>query len=507
MDRRALAVSQPDLAEDRLGFFRWGRVAGQVLVTNDAGDWVFLTEPELNDLLAGRVVEAHPRFQELQRKGFLRDGVDLDALAERVALRNRHVRRGPHVHVVTLTRRCPQTCVYCQAARQTVETADGAMTPETAEKVVDLALQSSSPSLTFELQGQGGEPLLNFDVLRHLVEVARSRNKLASGKTLSFSVASNFTGMTEEAAEWLIANDVAVCTSLDGPASLHDANRKWKHGSTHADVVRWIDYFRRRYVELGRDPRLSPIDALLTTTRQTLQAWREVVDEYVARGMHAIYLRPLNPAGFARDTWPTIGYTADEYLDFYRRVLDYVLEVNRRGAEIAEGTASIFLTKILSSDDPGIVDIQSPNGAGTGQIAYDVDGRVFPSDEARALYAMGDPLFEIGHVQDLTVADVLQHPTVRAIAAASVLDTQPMCADCWNKPFCGISPVYNFMTQGDLCGQRPWSVEHQEHLAVATRLFELLANERDSETVEILKRWATTRPRLASDGRASKEAP
>ena len=504
MDQRSVTLVRPDLAEDRLGFFRWGRIAGKVLVTNDAGDWAFLSEEEFSDLLAGRVADGHARFQELQRKGFLRDGLDLDALAERVARRNRHVSRGPHLHIAILTLRCNQTCMYCQTSRETVEKTDVDMSPETAEKVVDLALQSTSPAITFEFQG--GEPLLNFDVLRHFVEFARSRNERA-GKTLSFTLVSNFTSMTEAAAEWLITNDVMVCTSLDGPASVHDWNRKWKGGSAHEEVVRWIDYFNRRYVELGREPRLWHIDALMTTTRRTLEAWKEVVDEYVARGMRTIHLRPLNPSGFARDTWQTIGYTAEEYLDFYRRALDYILVLNRQGVEIMERTASIFLIKILTSDDPGFVDIQSPCGAGTGQIAYNFDGRVFPCDEARMVDAMGDSMFELGHVGSVTVPELLQHPSVRAIAAASLLDAQPMCAECWNKPFCGVCPLYNFVTQQDLFGQRPRSFKCKEYMAVSAKLFELLANESDSETAEILKRWTIMRPRLAGDGRALKEAP
>jgi uncharacterized protein len=504
MEERSITLSQPQLAADRLGFFRWGRIAGKVLVTTDGGDWAFLTDQEFNELLAGRVVDGHPRFQELQSKGVLRDGLDLDAMAEKVARRNQHVSRGPHLHIVILTLRCNQTCAYCQVSRETVDTAGVDMSPETAEQVVDLALQSPSPSITFEFQG--GEPLLNFDVLRHVVECARSRAERA-GKTLSFSLVSNFTAMTEERAEWLIGNDVLVCTSLDGPASVHDANRKWKHGSAYAEVVRWIDYFNRRYVELGRDPRLWHIDALMTTTRQTLGAWREVIDEYVTRGMPTIHLRPLNPSGFARDTWQTIGYTAEEYLNFYRQALDYILELNRHGVELIERTASIFLMKILTSEDPGFVDIQSPCGAGTGQVAYNFDGRVFPCDEARMVDAMGDALFELGHVRDLTIPDMLRHPTVRAIASASLLDAQPMCAECWNKPFCGVCPVYNFVSQQSLFGQRPRSFKCKEHMAISGRLFELLANAGDVETTEILKRWTITRPRLAGDGRALKEAP
>jgi His-Xaa-Ser system radical SAM maturase HxsB len=368
-------------------------------------------------------------------------------------------------------------------------------------------LHSTSPSIAFELQGQGGEPLLNFDVLRHVVEFAQARSKRSAGKALSFRLLSNFTGMSEEAAEWLIANDVLVSTSLDGPASVHDWNRKWKGGSAHAEVVGWIDYFHRRYAELGRDPKQWHVDALMTATRRTLEAGRDVVDEYVARGMRTIQLRPLDCSRVDRDAWATIGYSAEEYLDFYRRTLDYILELNRQGVEISERTASVFLMKILGSDDRGGVDVQSPYSAGTGQIAYDVDGRVFPDDEARMVDATGDPIFELGHVRDLTIPDVVGHPTVRAIAAASLLDAQPMCADCWNKPFCGFSPVRNFATQGDLFGQRPRCLECKEHMAVSTKLFELLADESDAGTARILRGWTATRPAHAIDARALTAAP
>ena len=504
MESRSISVPRVQLAADRLGFFRWGHIAGKVLVTTDGGDWAFLSDAEFKDLLAGQVNEGHPRFTELQGKGVLREGLDLDAMAVRLSRRTRHVSRGPHLHILVLTLRCNQTCAYCQASRETADTSGVDMSVETAERVVELALQSASPSITFEFQG--GEPLLNFEVLRHVVEFARSRAE-AEGKALSFSLVSNFTAMTEERAEWLIANEVLVCTSLDGPASVHDANRKWKHGSAYAEVVRWMDYFNRRYVECGRDPRLWHIDALMTTTRATLAAWREVVDEYVARGLPTIHLRPLNPSGFARDTWQTIGYTAEDYLAFYRQALDYILELNRRGVELIERTASIFLTKILTGDDPGFVDIQSPCGAGTGQVAYNFDGRVFPCDEARMVDAMGDSMFELGHVRDLTIPEVLRHPTVRAIASASLLDVQPMCAECWNKPFCGVCPVLNFVTQQSLFGQRPRSFKCKEHMSVSGKLFELLADDGDVATATILRRWTLTRPRLAGDGRNLKEAP
>jgi uncharacterized protein len=481
----AVMPSPPTVAADRLGFFRWGRIAGKVLATTDGGDWVFLSEPEFAELLAGEIKQGHPRFAELQAAGFLLEGLDLDALASRLAPRIRHVTRGPELHVVTMTRSAGGRDARSAAPEARVD-----LDQKTAERIVEVALQTTSPSVSFELQGDG-EPLLNVDGVRHLVEFARATNKRAAGKMIGFTLVSNFSRMTEETAEWLIANEVAVRTWLDGPAGLHDWNRGWTVAGPHADVVAWIAYFDRRYRELGRDPDVWHVDARMTTTRRTLAAWREVVDEYVARGMRSIHLQPVSPLGLSPEARQTIGYTAEEYIAFYERAFGYIVELNRRGVHLAEATASTFLNKMLPSGDPATGDIRSPCSAGTSEVAYDVDGRVFPGDEARRVDAFGDPLFALGHVSQLTLADVVRHPTVRAIAAASLLDAQPMCADCWNKPFCGFSPVSTYVRDGDLFGQRPRCFECKEHMAVARTLFTVLGNGGDRETTGILERWAT----------------
>lgn len=477
----------PSVACERLGFFRWGRIAGKVLVTTDGGDWALLSEPEFVQLLAGEITAGHPRFASLRDGGFLRDGLDLDALGARLARRAGHVARGPERHVVTMTRR-PVTDGRAPATAPDVRLD---LDRTTAARIVDVALQSASPALSFELSAHFGEPLLNVDGIRHLVEYARETNERAAGKTLRFTLVSNLSRMTEETAEWLIANDVGVRTWLDGPAELHDWNRGYTVAGRHAEVAQWIERLDRRARELGRDPGTWHVDVRMTTTRRTLSAWREVVDEYAARGLRSIRLEPLGPLGFAADVWRTIGYTAEEYLAFYDHALDYVLELNRGGVHLTERTASGFLNGILSAGNPAAREIRSPSPAGSSELAYDPDGRVFPNDEARRLDALGDSLFVLGNVRELTLADIVRHPTVRAIAAASLLDAQPMCADCWNKPYCGISPVSTYVRDGDLFGQRPRSFECREHMAVARTLFALLARDDDPTTLEILQRWTS----------------
>lgn len=492
MDRHSLTATPAALAADALAALRWGRVAGKVLITNDAGDWLLLDEPEFLALLGGRIDAGHARFAELQRKGFLREGLDLDALITRVAQRHRHIRRDAAVHVVNLTAR---------RAGDTLE-----MSADTAEQIIAFALDGLPQTVGFEFQADDGEPLHAFELMRQFVELARRRNQRAAGKTLRFAVLSNFSALTAPAAEWLVANDVLIGTSLDGPAALHDVVRTWKPGTAHAEVVGWIDDLHARYAALGREASQWRVDARMTVTRNTLSLGREVVDEYLAHGLRTVHLRPLDRAAVDADTWAAVGYELDAYLGFYRRTLDYLIDCNRRGADIRERKAAVLLTRILTNTDPGVIDMQSPHGGGSAEFSYDVDGRVFPGDEARLVDAGGNPFLLLGHVTELSPETLGKHHTVRAIAAASLLDAQPMCADCWNKPFCGYSPVRTFITQGDLAGQRPDGVEHREHLAIATRLFELLAGA-DAELSAILTRWASPDPRMASELRTAKPAP
>jgi len=493
----AHALRLPVLDADlpRLGFFRWGRVGSRVVLSNDAGDWELLPDAEFRALLRGELPDSHPRVAELRRKGFLRDGLDADALADRVRRKKAFLGRGPHLHIVITTLRCNQDCRYCHASRADMDRVDTDMSLETARRVVDLAMQSPSPYLNFEFQG--GEPTLRFDVIRFVVGYAREKNR-HEGKRLDFSLVTNFTAMDEEKARWLLDQGVLVCTSLDGPEDLHDWNRGWRGGGrAWREVVRWIRWFNARYVEMGRDPDLWHVDALLTTTRRSLSRARDIVDCYRELGIRNVHLRPLNPYGFATRAWKQIGYSAEEFLAFYEEALDYILLQNRQGHEMIEGAAAVFLTKLLTPDDPDFVDIRSPQGSGTGQVAYNYDGTVLPSDEGRMVDAMGDPIFRLGSVYGLRMADLQRHPTIKSIAAASLLDSLPMCSDCWNAPFCGVMPLHNYMQSGDLFGQRPATFKCRQHMGVVRLLLQRLGDDPDGATLRIFRRWTVTRPREA----------
>jgi len=444
----------------------------------------------------------HPKYSDLQDKGFMRENLDLEAIANRVRRKRRYLRHGPHLHAVVTTLRCNQSCRYCHASRTDMHRVDTDMSLDVAKKVVDLAMQTNNAYINFEFQG--GEPTINFEVLKFIVEYSHEKNRQEK-KELVHSVVTNLTYMTEEIAEWLIAHDVLVCTSLDGPEELHNWNRLWAgkgSGNAWQQVMKWIAYFNRRYIELGRDPGLWHVDALMTVTKRSLSQWKESVDLYVELGIRSIHFRPLNPFGFANKTWDRIGYTAAEFNKTYEELLDYVLDLNRAGTTIIEGTAATFLMKMLTPDDPNFVDIRSPVGSGTGQIAYSYDGTIYPSDEGRMVAGMGDDIFAIGHVDTSEYDDIVKHPTVKAIAAASFVDGLPGCSTCFNAPWCGVRPLHNYMNSGDLFAQRPNTPKCDEHMSVVESLLRRLSEDESGEVEAIFRRWILRRPRLEESKRS-----
>lgn len=492
-----LRLQPQALDASKLSFFRWGRVAGRVVLSNDAGEWHALSDEGFTDLLGGKIEPGHADYEALRAKSFLRADLDLEELARKVRRKRRYLGQGPHLAVVISTLRCNQSCRYCHASRTDMDRVDTDMSLETAKKVVDHAMRTPSPYLCFEYQG--GEPTVNLDVIKFCVEYSREKNRYER-KTLDHSVVTNMTYMTDETADWLVKNGVLLCTSLDGPRELHDTNRPWtgQKGAAFDTVIGWMKKINQRYVDMGRDPELWHVDALTTTTRASLGKGREIVDLYVELGLRNIHIRPLNPFGFATKTWKTIGYSMEEFLDYYRDILDYIIELNKKGVQIMEGTAATFLKKLLTPDDPNFVDIRSPLGAGTGQICYNYDGAILPSDEGRMVHAMGDPFFLIGHVDQTSFEEATRHPTVRALAASSFLDALPQCESCFAAPWCGVRPDHNYMLSGDLFGQRPLTLKHQQHLGILHILFERLLNDPLAET--IFRRWTVDRPRMPAPG-------
>ena len=456
-----------------------------VLLNNDWGRWLMLDKPDFARFMAGTVGPDEPLAQELASRGFLRDRLDFaDLAAGHLKLTSFRSVPGPSLHMIVVTLRCNQKCQYCHSSVVDPSRTDTDMDLETAKRTVDFIFSTPNPSLCIEFQG--GEPLLNWPIVKFITEYAQAKAK-AQNRRLIMALVNNFTLMDDARLKFLLDHGVSICTSLDGPADLHNKNRPFLGGGeAHPKVVSWL---RKIGAMVEEDPsrRLYKPSALMTTTRFSLTRGREIVDVYRELGMDQIFLRALSPIGYAKRVWGDIGYEPEDFLRFYADTLDYILELNRTGqSNIMERNALILLSKIVKGEDPGFMDLRWPAGAVVGCIAYNYDGRIFISDEGRMVDHQGDPIFTVGDVRTSSWSGVLNHPTTRACVTASTLETQPLCAQCAYKPWCGVEPVFHYEMQRSVAGRMPdspWCIAHMG-------LFDVLMKRlRDPQTRAILDGW------------------
>lgn len=460
-------------------YFR--RLDGGWLLTNDWGRHARLSGAQFDSLFSEAPDRGAAWWRELEAKGFVRGRMDFPALAERFARANSFLWSGPRLHVVVLTTRCEYACVYCQAGAPAAAGAD--MSLETARRTVDFIFSSPSPALTVEFQG--GEPLMNPAAMELIVEESR-RRAAEQGRDLRLALVSNLSLLDEARLEYLMENKVSVCTSLDGPADLHDRNRPWSGGSSHAVVERWLRRAAERYGDSGGSRYPRP-NALMTVTRASLSRPEDVVEEYARLGLDNIFARPLTPLGSARKTAKAIGYPPEDYLAFYGRLLERVLALNARGVPMRERGAAILLAKILHGTDPGFTDLRSPCGAAVGQLAYDHDGAVYTCDEGRMLAAEGDRLFLVGNVHETRYEDAVRHPTTKSCQVASHLEGQPVCSSCAYRPYCGVCPAYNYAAQDTIWGR----MGTNDRCAVYTGVFDLIFKRLEEPAARrVFEEWA-----------------
>ena len=474
-----------------LRFMRW--TGGETLLVNEAGEFLFVDDDRFEELVDGRLAASTAEYRDLQAKHFLTEGdagLAVELLATKVRTKKSFLDGFTKLHLFVVTLRCDHTCRYCQVSRVTADRSRFDMSEETAQRAIDLLFRSPSDELKVELQG--GESLLAFDRIRFIVDEIERRNE-SVGKQIEFVVATNLVPLTDEMLAFFQDHGVYLSTSLDGPAALHDRNRPRPGRDSHRQMVRNLERARNA---LGNDR----VSAVMTTTEASLAQPREIVDEYVALGFDAIFLRPISPYGFATRTGEALRYQTEQFLSFYREALDHVIEINRAGVDFVEVYAQILLRKILTPFATGYVDLQSPAGTVLGAVAYNYDGSVYASDEGRMLAAMGDESFRLGDVHTDSYEQIFAGETAVGLATGSVHETMPGCAECAFAPYCGTDPVYHYRTQGDIMGHRPTSGFCARNMGILRHLFGLLRGD-DPFVRELLVSWATGVPLPGPAGR------
>lgn len=469
--------------------FRFGRFPdGRILMVSEAGEFALVSPEDFARFTEYRLPKDSALFLDLKARHFLTDTQVtpvINLLATKYRTKKAFLRNFTGLHIVVVTLRCNQRCHYCHASSQDPEDRRWDMDQKTARKVVEKIMATPSPVVKIEFQG--GEALLNLPVVKTIVREARRLNRTRQ-KDLSLVICTNLTLMDDATLAYLKKEGISVSTSLDGPRDLHDRHRVLRRGGGSYDL--FLRNLERTRQVLGHEQ----VSALATLTRESLARLPEVIDEYVRLGFRGIFLRNINPYGYARAPAhrDSFQYPIEEFIEAYKKALLYIIELNLRGRYLVEDFATILLSRILTPFSTGFVDLQSPSGAGLAGVVYDYNGNVYPSDEARMLAKMGDPRFCMGNVHHHSYLELFTSPVLQELVNSSCVETLPGCATCPLQIYCGADPIRNYAVQGDLIGHRPTSEFCRKHRAILEFLLGLV-DEGNPEVQDVFWSWITNR--------------
>jgi len=459
--------------------YRKRKIGNKFLLTTDHGSWMCLDEFQLRMFQNGRLKMGSNLFKVLKQTGFIIDDDNRDEMVLKIREKYNFLWEGASLHIVVPTLRCNQKCLYCHASSKPEYAKGFNMDEKTAKATVDFIFQSPSPYIIIEFQG--GEPLLNFKIVKYVIEYSKKLNKLRK-KKLYFSIVSNFSLMDSGKMNYLLNNKVGICTSLDGAEWLHNKNRPFPNGAgkkSYDYTKKWIKTIIAEQKRRGKGS--GKVNALMTITRYSLDNWKGVVDEYVDLGLEYVFLRFLNNLGDARKTWKAISYSAEEFIDFWKKSMDYILYLNKNGKTITERFTWLILQKIIENHEPNFLDQRSPCGAVIGQMTYNYNGDIYSCDEGRMI---GGDVFKLGNVKMNSYKSVVSSNQACCIIASSINDTQ-ICDSCVYKPYCGICPVCNYAEHGSIICNISSSNRCKIFKAQFDYIFDKIINDKEAKDIFI----------------------
>ena len=178
-----------------INYFNFQKRNNKYLISNDLGKYQFVSEKTFQQLIDNVIPDDENEKNTLIENGFIYEGTLESFVKNNIpwlhSMKN-YCMCSTALHIFAVTNKCNLDCVYCQAHSKS-SCLDRSMTKETGRKVIEFALQSPNRGLTFEFQG--GEPLLNFEVIKDMITYSKQIN---TTKHIEYTIVTNLLDMTED---------------------------------------------------------------------------------------------------------------------------------------------------------------------------------------------------------------------------------------------------------------------------------------------------------------------
>lgn len=331
---------------------------------------------------------------------------------------------------------CNLDCIYCwnRGGIYGRSVSERLMDRETAIAAIDLAVENGFPEGDILIDFYGGEPLLNFDVVRAAMEHCREIEKESGGKrTFSYKVTTNGTTLTDEMIDFFETMGISLGISIDGTKKVHNRNRPFQDGRGSWDVIRRnvARAIASSRIHVSARATLVPpdIDMVKATKSLFREGFYDTEVEFASEACEA-----FRPGGFPIYSEDEEQALRREYLKFAKFYLGYSLYKD----EAIDVGISNNVTRVLHETHRF-----SPCGAGCNFITVSEDGSIYP-----CIGFVGMPEYRLGNVREGFDEEKLS--TFRHRMRCVVYEAEE-CGECWARYICqGNCPANNEQHNRDL---------------------------------------------------------
>ena len=327
---------------------------------------------------------------------------------------------------INISHDCNLRCEYCFAAKGDFGQGRCLMSFETAKKAIDFIIANSGTRHNLEVDFFGGEPLMNFEVVKQTVEYARSIEK-EHNKNFRFTITTNGLLLDDEKIDYINKEMSNVVLSLDGRKEINDKLRVTPNGKGCYDII--VPKYQKLVSKRGDK------DYYVRGTFTTFS------EDFTADVMH------MKSLGFDQISIEPV--VSDPQLDYsikyedlprvfneYEKLANLVIETRKNGDFF-----NFFHFMIDLNQGPCAIKRLRGCGCGNEYVAVTPQGDIYPCHQF-----VGHEEYKMGNLNDGTFDNDMK----LKFAKANVYSKEN-CKNCWAKFYCsGGCNANNFQYEGDI---------------------------------------------------------
>lgn len=306
---------------------------------------------------------------------------------------------------------CNLNCAYCFASQGKYQGERALMSFETGKRALDFLIENSGTRRNLEVDFFGGEPLMNWDVVKKLVEYARSIEK-EKGKNFRFTLTTNGVNIDDDVIEFSNREMSNVVLSLDGRKEIHDRYRVDYSGKGSWDLI--VPKFQKFVKERG-----NKAYYMRGTFTHANPDFLEDIKQMLDLGFTELSMEPVvcasgDPSELTQEDKAIV-------LSQYEKLAELMLERDKQGKPF-----TFYHYMIDLKGGPCIYKRISGCGSGTEYMAVTPWGDLYPCHQF-----VGDEKFRLGDIWK-----GVSNTAVQDEFASCNVYARPDCHDCWAKLYC-----------------------------------------------------------------------